>query len=291
MPSGLDIDYGKPLNGSMASYTQQLLLCTGKDDWPSKIETEEGVNAAQGLGQLLGRGGKFSNPFHRVAVTNASFKSAPPTAGSKSPSTSAYLLPDFKWIPQVPLDMNSLETLAQDYLSSTPIVGSEGSSNGDKTTASALRAQSSVQSQDFREVLVLICGHGGRDQRCGVMGPLLRSEFHKVISSDDRFTLQTEEPNSRVAQPDSSATTRHDIRVGLISHIGGHKFAGNVIVYIPSTFGGPEQRHALAGKGIWYGRVEPKHVDGIIRETIVKGNVISELFRGGIDQDGQILRI
>src|SRR5438876_978025 len=27
------------------------------------------------------------------------------------------------------------------------------------------------------DVLVLICGHGGRDQRCGIYGPVLQAEF------------------------------------------------------------------------------------------------------------------
>jgi hypothetical protein len=33
-----------------------------------------------------------------------------------------------------------------------------------------------------------------------------------------------------------------------VSHVGGHKFAGNVIVYSPS------------GTGVWYGRVFPEKV-------------------------------
>ena len=81
-------------------------------------------------------------------------------------------------------------------------------------------------------------------------------------------------------------------RVGLISHIGGHKFAGNLILYVPprtKTVNG--QPHALAGCGIWYGRVEPKHVEGIIQETILGGKIIEDLFRGGIRQGGEILRL
>lgn len=76
-------------------------------------------------------------------------------------------------------------------------------------------------------------------------------------------------------------------RVGLISHIGGHKWAGNVIIYIPPSF----KDNALAGKGIWYGRVEPGHVEGIVMKTVLEGKVVKELFRGGIDQDRKILRL
>ena len=91
------------------------------------------------------------------------------------------------------------------------------------------------------------------------------------------------------------------INVGLISHIGGHKWAGNVIIYLPPTWakdGKPmtskEQKahHSpLAGCGIWYGRVEPKHVEGIIKKTVLGGTVIKELFRGGIGPNSEVLRL
>jgi hypothetical protein len=81
-------------------------------------------------------------------------------------------------------------------------------------------------------------------------------------------------------------------RVGLISHIGGHKFAGNVIIYLPPGMKTEDGRsHPLAGHGVWYGRVEPKHVQGIVSETIIKGNVIKGFFRGAIRRDGEILRL
>lgn len=62
MPEGLPIDKTSPLNGVMASYAEQLLICTGKDDWPSRIEEENsGDNLAADLKELLGRGGLYSD--------------------------------------------------------------------------------------------------------------------------------------------------------------------------------------------------------------------------------------
>lgn len=34
--------------------------------------------------------------------------------------------------------------------------------------------------------------------------------------------------------------------------------------------------------GLWYGNVFPRHVQGIVAETLVNGNVIDELHRGGV---------
>jgi hypothetical protein len=62
MPEGLEIDNKKPLNGTMAPFAEQVLICTGKADWKSRIEDENhGDNLAADLKELLGRGGIYSD--------------------------------------------------------------------------------------------------------------------------------------------------------------------------------------------------------------------------------------
>lgn len=193
---------------------------------------------------------------------------------------------------------------------------------------------------------VLVCSHHSRDSRCGVLGPLLHAEFVQYINK--RHTLRnqvtadvvTHESHSNEAvhsfashptfRPDAIDTQhqdQHPVNVGMISHIGGHKWAGNVIIYIPPDYRlkalersrrgakprdkvvagaqeqvvhedeplSPEEEQAgispLAGKGIWYGRVEPKHVEGIIEQTIGHGQIIRELFRGGVNKNGSPIMI
>jgi hypothetical protein len=64
MPEGLEIDHSKPLNGTMAAYAEQVLVCTGKDDWLSRIEDENsGDNLAADIKELIGRGGVYSDVF------------------------------------------------------------------------------------------------------------------------------------------------------------------------------------------------------------------------------------
>ena len=69
MPEGLPIDYEQPLNGTMAAYAQQLLICTGQRDWTSRIEDDgkgEGQvwgDLARGLRKLMGRGGRFADVY------------------------------------------------------------------------------------------------------------------------------------------------------------------------------------------------------------------------------------
>lgn len=144
-------------------------------------------------------------------------------------------------------------------------------------------------------MLVLICGHGGRDARCGVIAPVLKGDFERVLGM---LGIEVRDGPVEVQGPGEEGQEQGTdmvggaARVGSISHIGGHKFAGNVILYIPpgyKTEDGKESK--LAGCGVCYGRVEPRHVEGIVRETVLGGRVIEELFRGGIRQGGEMLML
>lgn len=68
-PKGLDIDYDQNLNGTMAAYSQQVLIVTGQSDWKSRIE-EDGQGQGWGilarhLKKLLGRGGQYSDVSYK----------------------------------------------------------------------------------------------------------------------------------------------------------------------------------------------------------------------------------
>ena len=63
------------------------------------------------------------------------------------------------------------------------------------------------------------------------------------------------------------------------SHVGGHKFAGVVVIY--RKFFDLKTRR-LEVQGIWLGRIEPRHVPLIVEHTVAHGRVWPELLRGGI---------
>lgn len=134
---------------------------------------------------------------------------------------------------------------------------------------------------------IFICGHNSRDTRCGIVGPLLQKEFMDRIDQGSKQPQGVLGPSKLVSRDGKISNLRMmhpllDSTVSLISHIGGHAFAGNVVIYIPKKWKlrGSDNTSPLAGKGIWYGRVEPKHVWGIVEETIQNGRVIEELLRG-----------
>lgn len=63
---------------------------------------------------------------------------------------------------------------------------------------------------------VFVCAHGSRDKRCGVCGPVLIEKLKEGIQSRGL--------NDKVF-------------VSACSHVGGHKYAGNLIIYSPNSEG------------------------------------------------------
>jgi len=303
MPAGLEIDRSRPLNGTMAPYAEQVLICTGQPDWKSRIEEEnDGDNLAADLKELLGRGGIYSDPYHNVGITNSSF---PPSIPKRSEiqTTSAYLFPSFKYVPFLPrVSFDSVQALVKGYLlpkKLNPAHDSLSPIHRDRLFRSTDFQSLLYGVQDVNDIMILICGHGGRDMRCGILGPLLQTEFENTLPrlgidvAHDPVIINEETNGGQSSIGGPVSGTRDRIaRVGLISHIGGHKFAGNVIIYLPPTTKTTDgQDHPFAGCGIWYGRVEPKHVEGIVQETIFNGKIIADMFRGGITRDGEIIRL
>lgn len=114
------------------------------------------------------------------------------------------------------------------------------------------------------DTLILLCSHRRRDARCGISAPLLAKEFERHLRP---LGLWRDMTDSRAG----------GVKVLFISHVGGHKYAANVIVY--------RRRGDEAAQGIWLARVRLAHVQGIVRHTVLEGRVCgSELVRAGFDR-------
>lgn len=221
-------------------------------------------------------------------ITNSSFppsRSSTSSPETKQKTASALLFPAFRYIPNIPLDDGSLDRFVRAFLLPREIHPAHNVLPAERKKAMTrdpeLESTFPEATRFKHSPTILICGHGHRDQRCGIMGPVLQAEFHRAL---ERVGYSVD--GSAIDRPGHA-------NVGLISHIGGHKFAGNVIVYLPPSLrtAADGETSGLAGKGIWYGRVEPRHVEGIVQETISRGRVITDHFRGGIDEGGGLLRI
>ncbi|KAK1619742.1 hypothetical protein QYE76_025259 [Lolium multiflorum] len=98
---------------------------------------------------------------------------------------------------------------------------------------------------------VFVCAHGSRDKRCGVCGPALITRFKEEIEGQGL--------DGQVA-------------VSACSHVGGHKYAGNVIIFSSDAKG--------EVTGHWYGYVAPDDVPVLLHKHIGQGEIVDHLWRG-----------
>lgn len=212
------------------------------------------------------------------------------TDAKPSPPASAFLVPSFQYVPSIPCTPSAVELFLKAFV--LPSRLHQSHERLTRKEQNILKRQPELQSsfpgaRKADEILILICGHGGRDSRCGTFGPILRDEFKEKLQRQNVALLE----EAPVAEAEVIDTEKEGYvptaRVAMVSHMGGHKWAGNVGIYIPESW----KMHPLAGKGVWYGRVDPAKVEGIVGETVLKGRVIKDLFRGGVGQDGEVLRL
>ncbi|XP_019183129.1 PREDICTED: uncharacterized protein LOC109178073 [Ipomoea nil] len=107
---------------------------------------------------------------------------------------------------------------------------------------------------------IFVCCHGTRDRRCGYCGPLIVNRFKEEIELRG---------------------LKGKVSVSPCSHIGGHKYAGNCILFGP--------RCSKEVTGHWYGYVSPDDVPILLEQHIGKGKIVDYLWRGqmGLSQDDQ----
>jgi (2Fe-2S) ferredoxin len=101
---------------------------------------------------------------------------------------------------------------------------------------------------------LFVCVHAARDARCGACGPPLVEGFLAALEARGLA--------GRVA-------------VRRSSHVGGHEYAGNVLIY-PG--------------GDWYGYVTPGDVERIVDQHIGAGQIVRDLWRGrmGLSPEEQL---
>ncbi|TYH01192.1 hypothetical protein ES288_A09G037800v1 [Gossypium darwinii] len=98
---------------------------------------------------------------------------------------------------------------------------------------------------------IFVCAHGNRDKRCGVCGPALIQKLNVEIELRG---------------------LKDQVFVSACSHIGGHKYAGNLIIFNLDSEG------KITGN--WYGYVTPEDVPELLDQQIAKGEIIQRLWRG-----------
>lgn len=281
------------------TYDNSFASKRDQDSWERRPQPlGENQDAADGGEEVKLRKNKaLSIPRLDTLATNVETRTfLPPTARTPQIPTSIYTFPSGKYVTipatnDVQTFYSYIRRFIKNFVASQkphPELKETAALAGDTGIVEHLHRghEFHLEQASVMDVVILICGHGNRDQRCGILGPLLQSEFEEKLPNFGVTIAESNAGKQSLQKGHSTRDSKEDklsARVGLISHIGGHKWAGNLIIYFPKYHQGhPHAKHPLKGKGIWYGRVEPWHVEGIIEQTIKEGKIIRELFRGGM---------
>ncbi|EGV64382.1 hypothetical protein CANTEDRAFT_114174 [Yamadazyma tenuis ATCC 10573] len=227
-----------PLHNTAASpWKHVLILSHGYRtifDVPSNIYNVPGT--AQKLRQL----GSSRSPDFPVLISHVFFSNYREVP-SKPENEVVYLYPDNL---RIEFDRRHLQQFNDKYLLPANHQPAQPVYNPFQkpvpTVPHSAKVDSDSEPSPIDSSVFLVCGHNTRDERCGILAPPIVEELQKVGKETDIF--------------------------GYITHVGGHAYAGNMIIY-------PE--------GIWYGRIVPEHVQGVV-EAYGMGHVIRDLYRGPV---------
>ncbi|KAI0068803.1 hypothetical protein BV25DRAFT_1817720 [Artomyces pyxidatus] len=293
------IDTTSDMLGSVKPYRRQVVISTGKSDWERSVTSVKGSLAAH----LVAVEGSAPSPGTSTPCTPSELDSESPTGtvsvhgifkASETSTVSVLngshdtlstldcdnetvlVFPDYKVVTEVPRSHDGAQALWENSVD--PRVPRMGSSE-----------RSSLKSWIIPySCVILICSHRRRDVRCAVAAPKLEHAFSEVLEREDfEVHTQLDAPTGPPLEDfnDSEQDKRAEMydrlkeldvlpKRALIlktSHIGGHKYAGNVIIYMPQ------------GAGVWYGRVSTHEVEPIVQATILGGKILPPLLRGGVN--------
>ncbi|KAJ6558023.1 Sucrase/ferredoxin-like-domain-containing protein [Mycena capillaripes] len=282
-PTRFTVDMETQMLGSVRSFRRQILVSTGTTDWDREITRTGGSLAAlvSGVHHKTTASVANSNVPHIPGIFNASDSTDISILNGSHKSISddhdletVLVFPDFMIVAGIPSSPQGAKLLYKTALNSRipRVLGSS-------------EARFSTWVLPY-SCVITFCSHKRRDNRCGIAAPILERAFtdslhhrgwtvdtqleHIIDPPLEKFPGTTEEKDAHVTQTLKTLQTAKKALILFNSHMGGHRYAGNCIIYTPS------------GSSVWYGRITPHEVDSIVENTIESGLVLPPLLRGAL---------
>lgn len=240
---------------------------------------------------------------------SASNMHTPNNTSNYSEPTTVLLLPAFTLIRNVhPLNVPQLltEIVSKSPTSTSPLTPFTFPASLPSPDPS--KGIPSLETADCpHRAVILMCSQGTRDARCGKSAPLLKKELERQLRPLGLYRdLDDERPGG--------------VGIYFISHVGGHKYSANVMVYRrPNAFGldeaggsdgskevngskengtngeqtetdekkdNQDQGSLGAAQCIWLARVKPEDCENLVKYTVLRGKVVKpeSQLRGGFDR-------
>lgn len=216
--------YNPNLVGTVGYFTRTVVVCSGTQDWPAKVEKTKGT---------------FVNSLV-VAAKNQDVEGVPKFFACSEPSSTnegydLYVYPEA--VKYIGIKESDIPIFTEDQLVKGKV---------------STRLKSVSVSGRYH---VLVCTHASRDRRCGRSGPQIITALKDLMKEKN--------------------VGEDKVYVDASSHVGGHKYAGVVVVFPP---------------GDYYGYVGGRNAGDVVAAYLdPKRPRANQLWRGrmGIDEDQQ----
>ncbi|KAG6911634.1 hypothetical protein DXG01_007884 [Tephrocybe rancida] len=296
-PNRLLIDTTSPLLGSIKPYRRQVVISTGKSDWDREVTETKGslaalLAAAKNHADLpiaeptppvtpapkavRSVAGVFrSSDSTRISILNGSHN----TMADDIDQETVLVFPDYTIITNVPRTREGARGLWESAID--PAV-ERGSAILEKTpfktwvlpySCVIMLCQSPpfiIRPFDDQLPVSRLSQKAGQPENGWAADTQL--ECHCLMGSPlEDLQGDLDEKREIIAKELRSSASEKRALIIKTSHIGGHKFAGNCVIYTPQ------------GSSVWYGRVSPHEVEPIVVNTIIHGLVLAPLLRGGLN--------
>lgn len=245
----------QPLAGTRSAAWKHVMVFTRKPPgtWPGRLELTLGTGVMEALAMLRDR---FS-PAHPIMISYV-FEDGSEPLGPGEHETGATVVEVYPDRTRFEISPEQVPRLVREHLVPHGYVKQEVYNpfkpKARKTAKSVLGpvvepadTSPELEPQPVHTSLAVVCGHTNRDHRCGVLAPAVLNELRLVLAREE------------IA----------DWRIGTCSHLGGHVYAGILVLF--------DQRFPRGST--WYGRVEPQMIQGIVRESIQAGRVLQDITR------------
>ena len=279
--------YSESLVGTVKAHDAHLFLVDGDaSSWPSKEFEREGDGAFAVNEALRSAAGAYKSAVHQFAPGASALgrvKLNLSETGARAHPDDApgdvLVFPQMRRV-RLGADFAASPASARAFVETVVVRGEDRAMTADESEsdANAKTPGGPFASSPLRGAHVFVCTHGSRDARCGIIGPDLVEAFRAAVEADEDPTLA-----SRVA-------------IRGCSHVGGHKYAGNVLVFVPrgglraeetepEPGPGPSSGGGALAAGHWLGYVTPEDIPEIVARVVRRGEPVPRLWRGSTGAD------
>ncbi|KAL1572449.1 hypothetical protein MG5_02564 [Candida albicans P57072] len=232
-------------------YGMHIIIATGKKDWSHDAINEDGKKKDT-LKYKIGKWAEnnTNSPLGTIKVNVSSMSSDELYINENyklEKQGDLLILPYFLNIKGITIDevdtyLNELESL---LIKNNNNNDSTTNNNDSTIIIDEIITKLPKISPNLNQSFVFFCSHTTRDKRCGITAPIMKREIDNYLQELDLIrNFGDYRPNG--------------IQTEFINHIGGHKYAANVIIYLKKS-----------GKNIWLGLCKPNNIKPIVDECIL----------------------